>query len=88
MKKPYRLSFRVDQGTYDWLESLGSDVGQSADLVARELVILNRMSKDTQAVYGRCLEYLNTLGEQEFLQGLDGLISALKEIQIKERISG
>lgn len=79
MKKPHRLSFRVDDDTYNWLEGLGRGTTLSVAEVARERLLVSKMSEDTRRVYGACLEYLSALDSTEFLQGLDGLIAVLKE---------
>ncbi|MFN6498606.1 MAG: hypothetical protein RMX65_016605 [Nostoc sp. DedQUE01] len=81
MKKPHRISFRIDDDTYNWLEGMGKDSPLSVAEVAREVLMVSRMSKDTKAVYGKCLEYLGSLDSTEFLQGLDGLIAVLKEVK-------
>lgn len=80
MKKPHRISFRIDDDTYNWLEGMGKDSTLSVAEVARERLLVSKMSEDTRRVYGACLEYLSALDTTDFLQRLYGLISVLNEV--------
>ncbi|MBC1236293.1 hypothetical protein [Nostoc sp. 2RC] len=60
---------------------MSQGTGLSVAEVAREVMMVNRMSEDTKLLYGKCLEYLGSLESTEFLQGLDGLIAVFKEVK-------
>ncbi len=81
MTKPYRLSFRVDESTYNWLEDLGQGTHLSVSEIAREVIMTSKMTKDTKVVYGKLLEYLGSLDSPGFFEGLVGLIETIKEVK-------
>jgi len=77
--KPYRISFRVDADTLSWLESLGNG-SMSPGEVARDVLVSSKVSGKTKGAYDKCLDYLGSVDNPEFIQGLQGLMSVLKEV--------
>ncbi|MBD2166055.1 hypothetical protein H6G04_16805 [Calothrix membranacea FACHB-236] len=81
MAKDNRVTIRLTDSDRRWLEGLSATSGLTLTDVIREILKLARMSKAEARAYHDCLEYLQGLEPDNFLDGLDELISQLQEVK-------
>ncbi|MBN3872294.1 hypothetical protein [Nostoc sp. JL33] len=79
--KTKALSFRVEEGTYNWLAGLSETSKLPISEVVREILKVSQMTQGTRKAYGECLEYLASVEADDFLVGLDALVEAIKEVK-------
>jgi hypothetical protein len=82
MVKDSRVTIRLTDSDRRWLEKLSANSGLTITEVIREVLKLARMSKAEARAYHDCLEYLQGLNPDNFLDGLDELISQLQEVKV------
>jgi hypothetical protein len=81
MAKDNRVTIRLTEGDRLWLEKLSATSGLTITEVIREVLKVARMSKAEARAYHDCLEYLTGLEPDNFLNGLDELITQLQEVK-------
>ncbi|QHG15663.1 hypothetical protein [Nostoc sp. ATCC 53789] len=82
--KVKQLAFRVDQGTYDWLADQAIKKQTTMTAIVQDIFEtnqINQMSEGTKKGLKECLEYLLTLDNADFFEGLNLLREGLKELQ-------
>ncbi|MBN3889422.1 MAG: hypothetical protein HWQ43_09680 [Nostoc sp. JL31] len=79
--KTKALSFRVEESTYNYLADLSAKSELPISEVVREILKTNQMTEGTRRAYGECLEYLASVDSNDFLEGLDALVEAIKEVK-------
>lgn len=82
MAKDNRVSIRLTDSDRQWLDKLSQTSGLTITEVIREVLKLARMSKAEAKAYHDCLEYLSGLNPDNFLDGLDELITQLQEVKV------
>ncbi|MBD2595725.1 hypothetical protein H6G74_15515 [Nostoc spongiaeforme FACHB-130] len=81
MAKDNRVTIRLTDSDREWLDGLSAKSGLTITEVIREVLKLARMSNSQAKAYHDCLEYLQGLEPENFLSGLDELISQLQEVK-------